>query len=250
MAREVEIEQFEMKLEMPHSKLSASSSNRWIACPGSVQAQQGLSDESSAAAEEGTALHEFSELCLREGFEPRSLVGEVFNGYTMNREQAGLVSQYVDHCRTLPKNNVLIERRLDYSMWADGGYGTADYLCFDEGEAWVVDAKFGRVPVSADSSQLKCYALGVLNDFGFDAQIDTVHMTVVQPRLQHIDTRTMRHTELFKWAREVLVPAATAAVSEDPPFNPGEQQCRYCKAAPTCRPLAQHVFGIIEEDFA
>ena len=115
---------------------------------------------------------------------------------------------------------------------ADGGFGTADYLSIKEGEAWVVDAKFGRNQVDADCDQLKCYALRVFNDFGFDAQLDTIHMTIVQPRLGHIDTHTMRHRDLLKWGAEVLAPAAEAALGGKPQFNPGESQCRYCKAAP------------------
>ena len=242
-------EQYQIDLGPAHAKLSASSSHRWIACPASVKAQEGMPDEGSLAAEEGTALHEYAEECLREWLHPDNLVGEEFNGFEMSREYAALVKVYVDYCRSLPQAHTHIEQRLDYSMWAEGGFGTADYLSIKEGEAWVVDAKFGRNQVDADCDQLKCYALGVFNKFGFDAQIDTIHMTIVQPRLGHIDTHTMRCIDLLKWGRDVLAPAAQAALSEKPPFNPGEAQCRYCKAAPTCRALSQHIFDKIGEEF-
>ena len=244
------MKQMELDLGPAHAKLSASSAHRWIACPASVKAQEGLVDEGSLAAEEGTALHELAETCLRKGLEPHDLIGEAFNGFEIGLEYANLAMVYVDYCRSLPQTHTHVERRLDYSMWADGGFGTADYLSIKEGEAWVVDAKFGRNQVNADCDQLKCYALGCFNEFGFDAQIDTVHMTIVQPRLLHIETHTMRHRDLLKWGAEVLAPAAEAALGSKPPFNPGESQCRYCKAAPTCRALSQHIFDKIGEDFS
>ena len=244
------MKQYEMDLEPAHSRLSASSAHRWIACPASVQAQAGLPDEGSLAADEGTALHELAETCLRKGLEPHDLLGESFNAFEIGREYANLAKVYVDHCRSLPQSHTYVERRLDYSMWATGGFGTADFLAIKEGEAWVVDAKFGRNQVNADCDQLKCYALGVFNEFGFDAQLDTIHMTIVQPRLGHIDTHTMRHRDLLDWGRDVMKPAAKAALADNPPFNPGESQCRYCKAAPTCRALSQHIFDKIGEDFS
>lgn len=241
--------QIEIDLPLAHAKLSASSAHRWIACPASVNAQEGLVDEGSPAAKEGTALHELSETCLLKGLEPHDLIGESFNAFEIGLEYANLVKVYVDHCRSLPQTHTHIERRLDYSMWADGGFGTADYLAIKEGEAWVVDAKFGRKQVDADCDQLKCYALGVFNEFGFDAQLDTIHMTIVQPRLGHIDTHTMRCSDLLVWGREVLKPAAEAALGDNPSFYPGESQCQYCKAAPTCRALAEQVFVDLGEGF-
>ena len=215
-----------------------------------MRAQEGLADE-KRAAEEGTALHELSEACLLKELEPHDLIGESFNAFEIGREYANLAKVYVDHCRSLPQTHTHVERRLDYSMWADGGFGTADYLSIKEGQAWVVDAKFGRNQVDADCDQLKCYALGVFNDFGFDAQLDTIHMTIVQPRLGHIDTHTMRHQDLLKWGAEVLAPAARGGAGPRGHSSiRASPSCRYCKAAPTCRALSQHIFDKIGEDFS
>ena len=38
-----------------HAKLSASGAHRWMACPGSVAAEEGFPDNTSSFAEEGTA---------------------------------------------------------------------------------------------------------------------------------------------------------------------------------------------------
>jgi len=232
--------------EPEHAELSASSAHRWIACPASIKASRGMPDSSGQAAEEGTAAHALAERCLLEDVEPHHYLGHDFNGFTVGSEMANLVKIYTDYCRTLPKELTFVERKVDYSMWVKDGWGTADYISIKEGEAWVCDLKFGRVAVQADCDQLKCYALGVFNDFGFDSQIDTVHMTIVQPRLGSIDTHTMRHKDLLKWAGDVLVPAAEEALSDNPTFNAGESQCRYCKAAPTCKPLANRALEALD----
>lgn len=205
-----------------------------------------MPDNSGQAAEEGTAAHELAERCLRTGVEPHDFIGKEFNGFRVGLEMAKLVKMYIDYCRSLPHGFTFVEKRVDYSLWVKDGWGTADYIAIKEGEAWVCDLKFGRVPVKADCDQLKCYALGVFNDFGFDSQIDTVHMTIVQPRLGSIDTHTMRHADLLKWGLEVLVPAAEEALSDNPKFNAGESQCRYCKAAPTCKALSQHNMDLLQ----
>ncbi len=235
--------QGKLDLTPTHAVLSASSAHRWLKCPASIKASEGIEDTSSPAAEEGTAGHELAEQCLREGIDPDHLLGEMFNGYEVTREMASMVSVYVDYCRSLPKERVYIERRLDYSMWAEGGFGTADYLAiaYRGGEAHLVDLKMGRTPVAADCDQLKCYALGVHNEFGFDAQIDTYHMTIVQPRLNSIETHTMRGKDLLRWGKDVLIPGAEAALSDKAEYAPGESQCRFCKAADRCRALSDHV---------
>ena len=229
-----------MTLEAAHAELSASSAHRWISCPASISASRGIADSSSAAAEEGTAAHELAETCLREGSNPGDYLGKFFNGFEVDEEMADAVGRYTDFCRALPQGRTHVEQRLDFSLWVPKGFGTADFVSIKEGEAWVVDLKFGRHLVHADCDQLKCYALGVINQFGFDAQVDTVHMTIVQPRILHKDTHTMRVTELLKWGKKVLQPAAKAALGDNPEFNPSESNCRFCPASETCKPLAQH----------
>ena len=44
--------------EREHSTLSASASHRWLACTASVKFTEGMPDNSSAYAEEGTRAHE------------------------------------------------------------------------------------------------------------------------------------------------------------------------------------------------
>ena len=47
-----------------HALLSASGAARWIACPPSARLEDEEPEQSSGAAEQGTAAHEYSELLL------------------------------------------------------------------------------------------------------------------------------------------------------------------------------------------
>ena len=50
---------------MAHAKLSPSSAERWMSCPGSVALNEGKDDKGSSYAAEGTAAHELAEKILR-----------------------------------------------------------------------------------------------------------------------------------------------------------------------------------------
>jgi hypothetical protein len=50
--------------KLQHAKLSASGSHRWMACPGSIKAEDGYPETSSVFAEEGTRAHELADRCL------------------------------------------------------------------------------------------------------------------------------------------------------------------------------------------
>lgn len=56
----------------------------------------------------------------------------------------------------------------------------------------------------------------------------------------------MSQTGLLNWGRTVLAPAAEAALSENPEYNAGESQCRYCKAAPTCKALSEYNMELLQ----
>ena len=86
-----------------HSALGASSSYRWLACPGSVRLSVGLPTVSSVYAEEGTAAHSLGETCLKHNRDPRRHVSKLIpvNGheYDVTEEMAEAVKLYVDTVR-------------------------------------------------------------------------------------------------------------------------------------------------------
>ena len=56
----------------------------------------------------------------------------------------------------------------------------------------------------------------------------------------------MSQMGLLEWGRTVLRPAAEAALGDNAEYNAGESQCRYCKAAPTCKPLANRALDALD----
>jgi hypothetical protein len=69
------------------------------------------------------------------------------------------------------------------------------------------------VPVSAENnSQMRLYALGAVNDFGFAYQIEHIEMHIFQPRIENISDDSMTLVDLLDWAANVVVPAAKKAV--------------------------------------
>ena len=241
-----------------HAKLGPSAAKRWMTCPGSVAAIAAcpVEDTPSEAAAEGTAAHALAEILLRQRIELKGQgallkewKAEYGEKYNANELKAG-VMPYVDevsdawaglggrkHARLLLEQRVFV---------IDGVYGTADAVVIsDKGVLHVLDLKFGRgVRVEAeDNPQLRCYALGALQDAELEQDIHEVRMTIVQPRYKdggHTSTAVMTAEALHAWGRE-LAAAAEATKIEGAPRVPSEGGCLFCPAAPWCPERAAFV---------
>lgn len=88
---------------------------------------------------------------------------------------------------------VLIEQQFDYSRYVEEGFGTGDCVIIVVGTLHIVDYKHSRgVLVEADDKpQMKLYALGALDLFDCIYDIDTVSMTIYQPRRSNVSTFTI-----------------------------------------------------------
>lgn len=230
-----------------HALLGASSAARWIACTPSARATEGLPDQESTYAAEGTRAHEVCEKALRyklakwEAGKPFDLLSD-WAQQSMPTEMFNAANQYVSFlhdqwvgfsCRP----GIFIEQEVDVSRWVPGGFGTCDCLMIGGGLLHIIDFKYGQgVPVSpVRNPQLMYYALGAYALFDGLESIDTVRMSIVQPRIQEEpETFEMPLADLLDWAREVLQPAAEMAWRGEGTFCPGEH-CRFCKAHPACR---------------
>lgn len=230
-----------------HALLGASSAARWIACTPSARATEGLPDQESTYAAEGTRAHEVCEKALRyklakwEAGKPFDLLSD-WAQQSMPTEMFNAANQYVSFlhdqwvgfsCRP----GVFIEQEVDVSRWVPGGFGTCDCLMIGGGLLHIIDFKYGQgVPVSpVRNPQLMYYALGAYALFDGLESIDTVRMSIVQPRIQEEpETWELPLSDLLSWAREVLQPAAEMAWRGEGTFCPGEH-CRFCKAHPGCR---------------
>ena len=240
-----------------HALLSASSSHRWLNCPPSARLCEGYDDKGSNFAAEGSDAHSLCEYKLRKalGMEAKDPT-EDLSWYDAEMEEsasgyAAFVMELVAEAKkTCSDPVVLIEQRLDYSKYVQSGFGTGDCVLIADGILHIVDFKYGRgVLVEAeDNPQMKLYALGALEIFDCLYDIDTVSMTIYQPRRANVSTFTLTRQELLDWAETVLVPTAELAYAGDGEYHCGEW-CQFCKAKADCRERARANMELARYEF-
>lgn len=247
-----------------HARFSASASDRWLNCPGSLALSQGHSSASSYASAEGTMLHALGERCLQEDGDPYDYVGQDFVVdsfvFTLDDEQAGAVTTYVEYIRGF-SGIKMYEVRSDYAsalgLAAGDAFGTADCVIWQEDEQHlhIVDAKFGRKFVNArENRQLILYAIGVattLRAVGDDPVEVTLH--IVQPRVAATPIPyTLSGEELEFYAADFAKSAAKAQKAIDtyqvgneisllPYLRAGDAQCQWCPVKANCPALRREV---------
>ena len=218
-----------------------------------------MPDSQSQYAAEGSLAHSICELKVAKAFiEPMGL--RTFNsrlkklqGDPLYQEEmlrhtdtyldyiSGIMHQY----NTPPY--IAIEKRIDYSMYAPGGFGTADCIIIAGNTLYVIDFKYGKgVPVSAyENPQMKLYALGAYVQSSLLFQIDNIVMVIVQPRLDSISEYEMLTHKLLEWG-ESIKPIAQMAFDGKGEFEIGDH-CGFCRVKALCRARAE--FNTSLEDY-
>ena len=240
-----------------HAILSASSSDRWLHCPPSARLCESYDDKGSNYAAEGTDAHALCEFRLRQalGMEATDPTENlIWFNEEMNDCATGYAAYVLEQVETAKQTCtdpvVLIEQRVDFSRWVESGFGTADCIIIADGTLQIIDYKHGLgVLVSAkENPQMQCYALGALELFDGIYDINSVRMTIYQPRRDNVSTYKISKDKLYRWADEVLKPAADLAFAGDGNFLCGEW-CGFCKAKHECRARADANMELARYDF-
>lgn len=239
-----------------HAKLSASSAHRWMNCTPSANLEREFADKSSEAAAEGTAAHALCEHKLRKALKMRST-------RPVSKYDSDDMEMYTDSYRDFvlellaeAKQNctdpmILIEQRLDFSCYVPDGFGTGDCVIVADKELHIIDFKYGLgVLVSAEQNpQMMLYALGALRLFDALYDIETVSMSIFQPRRDNVSTWSIPVGELNTWAETTLREKAVLAFDGKGDFTPGPW-CTFCKAAVKCRARAEEKLALAQYEFA
>ena len=233
-----------------HATLSASGSSRWLNCPPSLLLESEYPDTTSEFAKEGTLAHAVAELKAAKYFSKR--IGPVKYKRAMEKfkqdelwqtEMDGYTDDYFNYLKNLAIGMpeapyVAIEKRVDYSSYAEDGFGTADCIMIQSDTWHICDLKYGKgVPVSADhNTQLMLYALGAYSEYGFLFPIKKAVLHIIQPRLNIYSKWEISIDELLSFGEYVKAQASLALKGEGE-FKAGEH-CKFCKAKATCRKRA------------
>lgn len=232
-------------------------------------------DTSSVYADEGTAAHTLASWVLEDGLPADAYIGgEIEVGeraFTVTDDMAAYVQDYAKLVRDYAEGGTLmVEQRVPvgHLTGEEGAGGTSDAVIVKGNELIVVDLKYGMgVKVDADSNpQLQMYALGALEEFGVLADFDTVTMVIHMPRLNYVGEWSIPVAQLLSFGEEVRsaaqnvfdVTAGAAATGRvqymhegidetSRALNPGEKQCRFCKAKAVCPALRAEVADIVHD---
>ena len=240
-----------------HAVLSASSSERWLNCPPSARLCEGYEDKCSDYAAEGTDAHTLCEYRLKQALGiPAEDPIENLSWYNEEMEEcaAGYAAYVVELLETAKQTCsdpvVMIEQRVDFSRWVLEGFGTADCIVIADGVLNICDYKNGQgcLVLAERNPQMMLYALGALEIFDGIYDIDTVRMTIYQPRKSNISIFEMSKDALLTWADTELTEKAQLAYEGQGSFSCGEW-CRFCKAKAECRERAEANLALARYEF-
>lgn len=241
-----------------HAFLSASASHRWLNCPPSAKLCEGMPDEPSPYAQEGTDCHELCaylvEKALGKTVQDPTEHLSYYSAEMQNcaEEYCAYVMEQLEAAKNYCADPmVFIEQRLDFSRWVENGFGTGDCIIVADQVLQIIDYKHGLgVLVEAEgNSQMMCYALGALEAFDGIYDIEEVSMTIFQPRRDNISTCRLKRKDLLEWADMVLAPTAALAYEGKGEFKAGDH-CQFCKAKAICRKRAEQNLEMARYDFA
>ena len=238
-----------------HARFSPSSANRRIHCPPSLVLEEQFEEGESPYAAEGTAGHALAEHLLRKYLKQRTKrpTSDYYTDELLEAvdEYVAFVTEEIEAARQecdLPI--VLVEERIDASEYVDGCFGTADMIIITDTAAQLIDLKLGKgVDVSAvENPQLMIYGLGVLSMAEAIYDIETVRLTIFQPRLNNYSTWCVTPEYLKRWGEEVLRPAGAQALIGAGEFAAGAW-CRFCRARLQCRARADSFLELARMEF-
>ena len=257
-----------------HAKLSPSSASRWLSCPGSIALTDqaypdGVPDQGSVYAQEGTLAHEVAEIYAKKRLgqvtesayrsQRTKLKKQVealdfdFDEMTKHaRGYADLIEDIILEATDQANHLAIFENRVHPSI--PGVWGTADAIVVVDGELHVIDYKYGKgVVVEAEENpQLKLYALGAINLVDETlgevlGELEVIHALVYQPRASSVaKVHTYSRRELMAWQYDYALPRSVEATSGSGEINPSDEACRWCPVAGLCGPRRDQ---LVKRDF-
>lgn len=238
-----------------HARNSPSALHRTLNCPPSLVLGEQFQDEESQYAAEGSAGHALAEHLIKKHLKQRTKrpVSDYYSDDLMEAVEdyvAFVIEKIEDAKRECKSPLFSVEQRVDISEYSPDCFGTADMVIVTDKVAHVIDLKLGRgVEVSAEENpQLMAYGLGVLEMAEMLYDIETVRLTIFQPRINNFSTWDITPDALKTWGEEILKPRSAMALAGAGEFQAGSW-CRFCKARNQCRARAEEFLRLAKMEF-
>ena len=249
-------------------RILAPSAKEWMHCGLAAKfLATKEEDEGSEAAQFGTEAHALAEAYINEslkltayGANVAPTAEELKKTLTLyNDEMEYLASTYANYVvetvafeekRTGEKPIVLIEQYLEMD-YAPDTHGTVDCCIIAGDTLTVIDNKTGFIKVTAEedrqlNSQLAIYGLYAYKAFKDVYAIKQIRLVIFQERIHNFSEITVSAEQLETWEKEILIPAAKNAMSDDPKSASG-WWCKYCPGRATCRTRSDGAFEVVGE---
>lgn len=244
-----------------HAFLSASSAHRWSMCTAAPHYEAQFPDKDPGVyANEGTLAHKICELTVQ--YNAGQITKRKYNSQLRKCQNEELYSEemlrtaefYAEHIWQASmayksKPYIATEVRVDFSEIVPEGFGTCDCCMIGDSRLSIFDYKHGKgVQVSAENNpQMRLYALGALRQYSMFYQIETVSVSIIQPRItEDVSCEEISVEDLIKWGEQLKPIAQKAYSGEGAEFKEGPW-CRFCKGRAVCRARAGNATAL--EDF-
>ncbi len=219
-------------------------------------------DDHNEYSDEGTCAHAVAALAYKANKPVAEYVGHLvevgeFRTYTFREDMVAPVQQYVDAiaARIPDYEAVWIEDDVPIDMLTgeEGATGQVDHagLTKDGTELHVDDLKFGyRVVPAKDNPQLLMYAAGVY--FGRlpeprRKKLQRIVLRIHQPRVSKDPDEWIVDPVMMQQIMLTCQQGVARTQVEQPEFNPGPDQCRYCPGKGLCTAQAIAVSAAVGE---
>ena len=221
-----------------HARLSPSAADAWMVCSGYPNAVEGLPNDSSEFAAEGTAAHGISDMALDLGMDAYDFIGHRSKieewSFEWTLDDADNLQPGIDEIRSFD-GQFFGEHKVDLSHWlGDNQFGTLDRGVVGKDLIVVGDLKWGRgVPVQAvGNRQIRLYALGFWWNVARHVSKATDFLFIIdQPRCGSGGGRWRQSLEQLQAFGEEAMRAAAATAAPDAPRVASEKGCMWCARA-------------------
>lgn len=237
-----------------HAKFSASGSERWLNCPGSIAlSKKAPPQPDNVYALEGTDAHTCLETIMMNSERPGASAAMLKKRFPVAMVNYA-IETYEHILALMPDNTILLcETRVDLEFVEPDMFGTVDAAIVDLfGILWVIDYKYGagRLVLPKENTQMIYYALGIAHKYHFN--FSKVRLAIAQPRIVHKDgffrTWDMEVPQLMEWT-EKFKTGVKACKEPDAPLKPG-RWCFFCPAQSICPAIGEQNFEDAQNDFS